>query len=105
MVSDDRLCAFRAGDKEVLILFLSGSDPKGTRLTFGWLPPHGTTGSSHIGFAIPENGLTSWKAKLKELKIPIESELTWPEGGTSVYFRDPDNHLLELITPGVWDNY
>lgn len=26
-------------------------------------------------------------------------------GGCSVYFRDPDGHLLELATPGVWINY
>ena len=23
----------------------------------------------------------------------------------SIYFRDPDAHLLELVTPGIWANY
>ena len=26
-------------------------------------------------------------------------------GGESLYFRDPDGHLLELVTPGLWPNY
>ncbi|HWQ03343.1 MAG TPA: glyoxalase, partial [Candidatus Nitrosotenuis sp.] len=26
-------------------------------------------------------------------------------GGRSIYFRDPDGHSLELVTPGVWPNY
>jgi len=29
----------------------------------------------------------------------------WPRGGRSLYFRDPDQHLLELITPGCWSIY
>jgi hypothetical protein len=31
--------------------------------------------------------------------------VVWPEGSTSIYFRDPDGHLLELVTPGLWPNY
>jgi hypothetical protein len=26
-------------------------------------------------------------------------------GGASLYSRDPDGHLLELITPGCWAIY
>jgi len=26
-------------------------------------------------------------------------------GGHSIYFRDPDGHLLELATPGLWAIY
>ena len=37
--------------------------------------------------------------------IEIESRVTWPGGGTSLYFRDPEGHLLELLTPGVWQIY
>jgi catechol 2,3-dioxygenase-like lactoylglutathione lyase family enzyme len=105
MRSDERLCAFDIGGIQVLLLFLRGSDPDGTVLPFGSIPPHGTTGVSHIGFRIPAESLTAWRAQLGERGIAIESEFQWPAGGTSIYFRDPDNHLLELLTPGVWPNY
>src|SRR6266702_2021059 len=28
-----------------------------------------------------------------------------PRGGSSIYFRDPDNHSVELATPGLWSIY
>ena len=37
--------------------------------------------------------------------IQIEAEISWDRGGNSIYFRDPDRNLLELVIPGVWANY
>jgi catechol 2,3-dioxygenase-like lactoylglutathione lyase family enzyme len=37
--------------------------------------------------------------------IAVESRVTWPRGGTSLYFRDPDAHSLEVASPGLWPNY
>lgn len=105
MVSDNRFCAMQVGPQQVLLLFLRGSDPEGTVLPFGKIPPHGSQGPSHVGFSIPPESLDAWKKRLAEQGIAIESSFTWPGGGTSVYFRDPDNHLLELLTPGVWPIY
>ena len=34
-----------------------------------------------------------------------EKTITWAAGGTSHYFRDPDGHLVELASPGVWAIY
>nr|WP_237705563.1 hypothetical protein [Chthoniobacter flavus] len=34
--------------------------------------------------------------------MEVESRVTWERGGESIYFRDPDGHLLEMLTPGVW---
>lgn len=105
MRSDDRLCAFSVADRQVLLLFRRGSDPDGTTLAFGFIPAHGSSGASHIGFSIPEDSLPAWKSRLAERDIIIESTFTWPGGGVSIYFRDPDGHLLELLTPGVWPIY
>jgi hypothetical protein len=35
----------------------------------------------------------------------VESKVVWPLGGHSLYFRDPDNHVVELATPGIWSIY
>jgi catechol 2,3-dioxygenase-like lactoylglutathione lyase family enzyme len=105
MKSDDRFCAFAIGERQVLILFRRGSDPQGTALPFGFIPAHGGSGVGHIGFSIPAASLPAWLSRLAEHGVPIESSFTWPTGGTSVYFRDPDGHLLELLTPGVWPIY
>ena len=105
MQADDRFCAFSVGGRQVLLLFVRGSDPQGTTLPFGTIPPHGASGPAHVGFSIPRESLAAWQVRLAERGIPIESILTWPTGGTSIYFRDPDGHLLELVTPGVWPIY
>ena len=105
MNSDERFCAFDVGNRQVLLLFLRGSDPEGTVLPFGTIPAHGTSGQAHLGFGVPAASLPAWRERLEKKSISIESSLTWPGGGTSIYFRDPDGHLLELLTPGVWPNY
>lgn len=100
--SDDRFCAFRTGERQVFLLFRKGSDPTGTQLPFGFIPAHGADGQSHIAFSVSKEDIPIWLARLQEQGIPVESQFTWPPGGVSIYFRDPDGHLLELITPGVW---
>jgi len=56
-------------------------------------------------FAIAAAELAAWEKRLGEHNVAIEGRTDWPRGGKSVYFRDPDNHLLELVTPGVWAIY
>jgi catechol 2,3-dioxygenase-like lactoylglutathione lyase family enzyme len=105
MATDDRFCALAASEQQVLLLFLCGSDPHGSVMPFGTIPPHDGSGPVHIGFGIPSESLPAWRTRLAEHGIPIESTITWPRGGTSIYFRDPDGHLLELVTPGIWEIY
>jgi catechol 2,3-dioxygenase-like lactoylglutathione lyase family enzyme len=50
MRSDERFCAFSVGGHQILILFRRGSDPHGTVLPFGKIPPHGSNGQAHVGF-------------------------------------------------------
>ena len=49
--------------------------------------------------------LAAWEARLAAHGVAIEGRMEWPEGGKSLYFRDPDRHLLELATPGLWKTY
>ena len=100
VISDfgERGCAMQAGNRQVLLLF-----KKGGSLTIQ--SPHDGDGELHLAFAIPATELTAWEAWLAEKGIPVEERRTWDLGGQSLYFRDPDRHLLEIATPGVWSIY
>jgi catechol 2,3-dioxygenase-like lactoylglutathione lyase family enzyme len=104
MTSDERFCAFRVG-QDVLLLFTEGESKKPVQLEGGIIPPHDTQGAGHFAFAISPNALGEWRALLQERGVEIESEVRWERGGTSLYFRDPDDSLIELATPGIWPNY
>lgn len=102
---DDRLCALDCGPGSVLLLFLRGSTGETIRLPGGEIPPHEGTGRLHFAMAIAREDLEVWERRLRELDIPIEAQMNWPRGGVSLYFRDPDDNLVELATPGLWANY
>ena len=106
LLSDDRLHALSVGDRQVLLLFLRGGSTKPNPApTGGLIPPHDGAGQIHVGFAIAADELDQWEETLREHGIAIESRIKGPRGGTSLYFRDPDNHLVELLTPGIWPTY
>jgi catechol 2,3-dioxygenase-like lactoylglutathione lyase family enzyme len=71
----------------------------------GTIPPHDGSGPVHMAFAVSVDELESWKEHLTRQGIIVEGSTTWSRGGTSIYFRDPDGHLLELATPGLWPTY
>jgi catechol 2,3-dioxygenase-like lactoylglutathione lyase family enzyme len=100
-----RFRAFDSGAGRVLLLFKRGGTLMPTAVPGGIIPPHDGAGPHHIGFGIPRESYAPWLAWLKSHAIVIESEIRWERGGRSVYFRDPDGHLLELITPGIWPIY
>jgi catechol-2,3-dioxygenase len=75
------------------------------RMPGGTIPPHDGHGPLHIAFAIGRDELAEWEARLATHGIAIEGRTKWSRGGESIYFRDPDGHLLELATPGLWAIY
>jgi catechol 2,3-dioxygenase-like lactoylglutathione lyase family enzyme len=102
---DQRFAGYIAGPRSVLLLFKRGSTQETVQLPGGTIPPHGGSGVLHVAFAVEGDALAGWEAHLNAHDVAIEARMDWPRGGKSVYFRDPDNHLLELATPGVWPNY
>jgi catechol 2,3-dioxygenase-like lactoylglutathione lyase family enzyme len=101
----DRMCAFTVGDHQVLLIFLLGGSVEPVRMPGGLIPPHDGSGQSHFAFAISKEDFPAWKNHLIAQGIAIESEVDWPAGGKSLYFRDPDENLVELATPGLWEVY
>lgn len=100
-----RFQSFAVGGRQVLLLFKRGGTLTPTTVPGGIIPPHDGSGPHHIGFAVTKEAYEQWREHLLERGIVIESETSWPRGGRSLYFRDPDGHLLELVTPGIWPNY
>ena len=100
-----RLLALDVGRVSVLLLFQRGATGEPLPTPGGIVPPHGGTGVQHLAFAIEADALDAWRAHLVASGVPIESEVRWPRGGTSLYVRDPDGHSIELVTPGLWATY
>ena len=103
LTSDSRFRAYDVGGHSVLLLFRRGATLETVRLPGGTIPPHDGHGPLHIAFAVDD--LAAWELRLTESGIPIEGRTVWPRGGHSLYIRDPDGHLLEFATPGLWAIY
>ena len=80
----------------------AGASVEGLQMPTGFIPSHDASGPHHIAFALEKGTEEQWRQHLATLAVPIDSTVDWPEGGRSFYFRDPDGHLLELITPKQW---
>jgi len=105
LVSDHRLCALDVCGRHVLLLFLRGGSLHESVLPGGIIPPHDGSGPLHIGFSVDSASLPEWQSRLESHGVAIVSMVDWPRGGRSIYFHDPDGHVLELLTPGVWKTY
>lgn len=101
----DRLHALSVSGKQVLLLFRAGASTTWKEVPGGSIPPHDGRGKLHLAFAISKDDAGTWRERLQALGVPILSEVSFPNGGRSIYFHDPDGHVLELVTPGVWDIY
>lgn len=98
----DRHVFFRCGGSMLLIFNPAHTSAHQTKVRGENIPLHGATGRGHIAFAIDPDEVRLWKNYLDERSIEIESEVTWPNGAVSVYFRDPAGNSLELVSPGIW---
>ncbi len=105
MTGDGRFRAYDVGGKSVLLLFRRGATLETVHMPGGTIPPHDGHGPLHLAFAVSADELAAWETRLAEHGIAIEGRTDWSKGGHSIYFRDPDRHLLELATPGLWAIY
>ena len=93
---------FRSG-RTVLLVF-NPEQTSGETVCIGGaaVPKHGTQGAGHVAFTIAESTLPSWREHLSQAGVAIETEIDWPQGGHSIYFRDPAGNSVELATPSIW---
>jgi catechol-2,3-dioxygenase len=103
--SDERMCALSVADRQLLLLFKRGASTQPMPFPGGVIPPHDASGPIHFAFSVEAGELARWERHLATHGVPIESRVNWSRGGSSIYFRDPDGHLVELATPGVWSIY
>lgn len=105
LLQEPRMVALELPGPAVLLLFARGGSTHPTEAPGGTIPPHDATGRQHLCLAIPAAALLEWERHLLTEHVPIESRVIQSHGGTSLYFRDPDHHSLELATPGLWPNH
>ncbi|WP_159593843.1 VOC family protein [Chelativorans xinjiangense] len=66
------------------------------------VPPHGARGNGHLCFAASAEEIEAWKERLEAAGIAVEADFEWPNGGRSIYFRDPFGNSLEFAEPRIW---
>jgi catechol 2,3-dioxygenase-like lactoylglutathione lyase family enzyme len=105
MIETERLTAFDSGRQGVLLIFQRGASTEDMPNEGGVVPGHDGSGPLHMAFAIAADSYEEWHRHLAEAGVKIRGEMRWPRGGRSLYFEDPDGHVLEVATPGLWPNY
>lgn len=93
---------FRCGEQMLLIF-----NHKATRIPPGEdarlpVPPHGAVGPGHVCFRASADEIVRWKDHLQRHGVAIEADFEWPQGGRSIYFRDPAGNCLEFAEPKIW---
>lgn len=100
---EERHVFFKCGDGMLLIFNPQNTSTEQTQINGSNIPLHGAVGEGHLAFSIDENDLQEWRDFFNTNQIPVESEVTWPNGSVSIYFRDPAGNSLELVSPHIWE--
>lgn len=94
----ERVTALRVAPGQVMLIMERGASSTPGVMPFGTVPPSDARGQQHLAFGVAPHRFGSWLRQLELHGVGIESTIDWPEGGRSVYFRDPDDHSIELKT-------
>lgn len=123
----DAAAAFAIGNTTLLLFKLGSTDEDRVR-PGGVIPKHGPTKPlssallasqpqnttdepvpnlrQHFCFAVPDpDAVTKWDKRLQKLGVKVTARMEWERGGKSVYFEDPDGHVGEIGSRGIWPNY
>ena len=46
-----------------------------------------------------------WEEHFKAKEVKILGTMDWERGGRSVYFADPEGHVGEIASRGIWPHY
>lgn len=93
---------FRSGAGMFLVFNPNATTTGETRIGGVAVPRHGATGPGHMAFRIRESDLPAWRQHLSQNAILLDAEIAWPNGGKSLYFRDPAGNSIELATARLW---
>ena len=97
---DKRLVFFRCAGQMLLVFnpLLSAAQisPSGP-------PAHGTKGNGHVCFRSTLAELDDWQKHFDARGIAIERIVDWPDGGRSIYVRDPAGNSVEFAESKIWD--
>jgi catechol 2,3-dioxygenase-like lactoylglutathione lyase family enzyme len=99
---DGRHLFFRCGDGVLLVFNAEATKVPPAPDARLKVPPHGGVGDGHLCFAASADEIVRWRAHLEAKKIAIESEFEWPQGGRSIYIRDPSGNSIEFAEPRIW---
>jgi catechol 2,3-dioxygenase-like lactoylglutathione lyase family enzyme len=97
-----RQIVFRCQDSILLIFNPEHTQTQRVIINGGPIPFHGTQGAGHVAFRVGAEELDCWRMRLRQANVAIESEVSWPNGAHSIYFRDPAGNSLEFATPDMW---
>lgn len=60
----------------------------------------------HFCFAVRDpDDVRRYEKVLQQKGIKILGTVNWERGGRSVYFADPDGHIGEIGSRGIWPHY
>jgi XTP/dITP diphosphohydrolase len=90
---------FRCGQQMLLIF---NPELSSTQKVEDGPPPHGTIGPGHLCFRCTADDLVRWQQQLADHGIGIEKTIDWPQGGRSIYFRDPAGNSVEFSDGTLW---
>ena len=99
---DGRHVFFRAGGSVVLLFKPSATEQPPAPDARLPVPPHGARGPGHLCFAGSAEEIEDWAEKLRSSGVEIEADFHWPQGGRSIYFRDPSGNSIEIAEPRIW---